>query len=129
MMSVSGKTAFVFTGGGSLGAIQVGMLRVLLASGLRPDFVVGSSVGAINASYFASVPTAEGVAKLERLWTGLRRSDIFPFTLASVIGLLRHPGNLVDPGGLRNAIKTNLPCAQLENTKIPLHIMATNLQG
>ena len=123
------KTAFVFTGGGSLGAIQVGMLRVLLAAGVHPDFVVGASVGAINASYFASVPTLEGVATLERIWMGLRRSDIFPFTVASAIGLLRHPGNLVDPGGLRNVIKENLPFARLENTQIPLHIMATNLQG
>jgi NTE family protein len=57
MARIDGKTAFVFTGGGSLGAIQVGMLRVLLAAGVHPDFVVGASVGAINASYFASVPT------------------------------------------------------------------------
>jgi NTE family protein len=129
MARIDGKTAFVFTGGGSLGAIQVGMLRVLLAAGVHPDFVVGASVGAINASYFASVPTHEGVAKLERIWTGLRRSDIFPFTFTSAIGLLRHPGNLVDPGGLRNIIELNLPFARLENTQIPLHIMATNLQG
>ncbi len=124
-----GKTAFVFTGGGSLGAVQVGMLRVLLASGVKPDFVVGASVGAINASYFASVPNAAGVVKLERIWTGLRRSDIFPFTLASAIGLLKHPGNLVDPDGLRRVIEMNLPFARLENTQIPLYIMATNLQG
>jgi NTE family protein len=129
MARIDGKTAFVFTGGGSLGAIQVGMLRVLLAAGVHPDFVVGASVGAINASYFASVPTLKGVATLERIWTGLRRSDIFPFTLASAIGLLRHPGNLVDPNGLRNVIEENLPFVRLENTQIPLHIMATNLQG
>jgi len=124
-----GKTAFVFTGGGSLGAIQVGMLRVLLSSGVRPDFVVGASVGAINASHFAGAPNAAGVATLERIWSGLRRSDIFPFTLASVIGLLRHPGNIVDPGGLRRLIETHLPYVRLEDAQIPLHIMATNQQG
>ncbi len=129
MPRINGKTAFVFTGGGSLGAIQVGMLRVLLASGVRPDFVVGASVGAINASYFASVPTAEGVATLEKIWRSLHRSDIFPFTLASAIGLLRHPGNLVDPGGLRRVIEINLPLVRLEDTQIPLYIMATNPQG
>ena len=75
------------------------MLRVLLASGVQPDLVVGASVGAINASYFAGTPNAEGVAKLERIWSGLRRSDIFPFSLASAIGLIRHPGDLVDPAG------------------------------
>ncbi|HZS63116.1 MAG TPA: patatin-like phospholipase family protein [Xanthobacteraceae bacterium] len=119
----------MFTGGGSLGAVQVGMLRVLLASGVQPDFVIGASVGAINASYFASLPNAEGIANLEKIWTGLRRSDIFPFTLASAIGLLRHPGNLVDPGGLRRIIETNLPYEKLQETQIPLVIMATNLQG
>jgi len=129
MARIGEKIAFVFTGGGSLGAIQVGMLRVLLAAGVQPDFVVGASVGAINASYFASAPTAEGVEKLERIWTGLRRSDIFPFTLASAIGLFRNPGNLVDPSRLRRIIEMHLPFVRLEETQIPLHIMATTLQG
>ncbi len=45
------KTAFVLAGGGSLGAMQVGMMDVLLAAGVQPDFVVGTSVGAINAAF------------------------------------------------------------------------------
>ena len=129
MTPTGGKTALVFTGGGSLGAIQVGMLRVLLCSGVQPDFVVGASVGALNASYFAGAPNAQGVANLERIWSGLRRSDIFPFTLTSVFGLLRHPGNVVDPAGLRRVIETNLPYARLGEALIPLNIMATNQQG
>ncbi|MGN6570616.1 MAG: patatin-like phospholipase family protein [Pseudolabrys sp.] len=123
------KTAFVFSGGGSLGAIQVGMLRALLAAGVVPDFVVGASVGAINASYFACAPTSEGVAALARIWLGLRRADIFPFTFANAIGLFRHPGNLVDSAGLRRVIEAHLPCALIEEAHVPLHIMATNLQG
>jgi len=129
MASATGKTAFVFAGGGSLGAIQVGMLRVLLSCGVRPDLVVGASVGAMNASYFAGAPDAAGVAALERIWSGLRRSDIFPFTLANALGLISHPGNVVDPGGLRRVIETNLPYAKLEDAQIPLHIMATSQQG
>ena len=129
MARVGGKTALVFTGGGSLGAIQVGMLRVLLASAVQPDFVVGSSVGAINASYFAGAPSAAGVAALEGIWCGLRRADIFPFTVGSALGLIRHPGNIVDPAGLRRVIETNLPYARIEDTQVPLHIMATDQQG
>jgi NTE family protein len=128
-MPGTGKTAFVFAGGGSLGAVQVGMLRVLLAAGVRPDFVVGASVGAINASYFAGAPDAGGVAALARIWSGLRRADIFPFTLASAIGLIRHPGKLVAPDGLRRLIETNLPFPRIEDASVPLHIMATNQQG
>jgi NTE family protein len=123
--AIEGKTAFVFSGGGSLGAIQVGMLRVLLSYGLKPDFVVGASVGAINASYFASAPDAECVARLAQIWSGLLRADIFPFTLTSAFGLIRRRGHIVDPGKLRRVVETNLPCSRIEDAKIPLHIMAT----
>jgi NTE family protein len=77
------KTAFAFAGGGSLGAIQVGMLRVLLSAGVQPDFVVGASVGAINAAYFAGAPNADGVERLAEIWSGLRRREVFPVTLKS----------------------------------------------
>lgn len=129
MAAIGGKTAFVFSGGGSLGAIQVGMLRVLLSYGLKPDFVVGASVGAINASYFASAPDAECVGRLEQIWCGLRRADIFPFTLTSAFGLIRRRGHIVDPGKLRRVVETNLPCSRIEDAKIPLHIMATTQEG
>ena len=129
MAAIGGKTAFVFTGGGSLGAIQVGMLRVLLSSGVKPDFVVGASVGAINASYFVGAPNAAGVATLEQIWSRLQRADIFPFSLASAFGLIRHQGHIVDPSKLRRVIETNLLYSRLEDAQIPLHIMATNQQG
>jgi NTE family protein len=129
MAGTEGKTAFVFAGGGSLGAIQVGMLRTLLACGVRPDFVVGSSVGAINAGYFAATPNSDGVAGLEKIWAGLRRSDVFPLTVVNAFGLMRHPGYVVDPTGLRRLLETNLPYRRLEETSIPLHVMATNQQG
>jgi NTE family protein len=105
------------------------MLRVLLSSGVLPDFMVGASVGAINASYFAGAPNAAGVVALEQIWSGLRRADIFPFTMASAIGLIGQRGNVVDPRGLRRLIETHLPYPRLEDAQIPLHIMATNQQG
>ena len=81
---MSVKTAFVLSGGGSLGAVQVGMLRGLLAAGVQPDFILGVSVGALNACYFAGTPTAQGVMGLQRVWSGLRRRDVFPIGLAGV---------------------------------------------
>jgi NTE family protein len=123
------KTAFVLAGGGSLGAMQVGMLDVLLAAGVQPDFVVGTSVGAINAGFFAGAPNGEGVARLAKIWFDLRRSDVFPFTFASAFALLRRPGHLVNPGGLRRLIETNLPYERLEQATIPVHVIATNVQG
>ena len=47
------KTAFVFAGGGSFGAIQVGMLHSLVSHGIAADMVFGSSVGALNGAYYA----------------------------------------------------------------------------
>jgi predicted acylesterase/phospholipase RssA len=76
------STAFVLAGGGSIGAVQVGMLRELLAHGIKPDLVVGSSVGAINGAYLAGAPSLEGVRRLEAIWRGLRRRDVFPDHLA-----------------------------------------------
>lgn len=129
MPDVNRLTAFVFTGGGSLGAIQVGMLRALLKAGERPDFVVGVSVGAINGAYFAGQPTLEGVEKLTQIWLSLRRAQVFPINLISAIGLLRHPDNIVDPAPLRALIEGNLSFSKLEDAPIPLHIAATDVQG
>jgi len=66
-MAAAARTAFVLAGGGSLGAVEVGMLRVLVAHGVRADLVVGASVGAINAAYYAGRPSPEGVAELVRI--------------------------------------------------------------
>src|SRR3981189_1056372 len=76
--SGSPKTAFVLAGGCSLGAVQVGMLKALSRLHVVPDLIVGASVGAINAAYFAADPSDEGLARLERIWRRLRRPDIFP---------------------------------------------------
>ena len=82
------KTAFVFAGGGSLGSIQVGMLRALTANGISADMVVGSSVGALNAAYYAGTPTAEGVEQLAKIWLSLSRHDVFPVTWRTMLALL-----------------------------------------
>src|SRR5208283_336192 len=129
MTEAKHKTAFVFAGGGSLGAVHVGMLRALLAADERPDFVIGASVGAINAAYFAGAPTVEGVAKLEQIWCELRRADLFPLTLTNALGLLRHPANIVDPAPLRRLIENNLPYSRLEEALIPIHVATTDVQG
>jgi len=83
------KTAFVFAGGGSFGAVQVGMLRSLTAHGITADMVVGSSVGAMNSAYYAGTPTIEGVERLAKIWLGLRRRDVFPVTPRVLLGLMR----------------------------------------
>ena len=73
-------TAFVLSGGGSLGAVQVGMLQALAERRITPDLLVGTSAGALNAVFVAAHGT--GPAALDLLagtWTALRRDDIFQF--------------------------------------------------
>lgn len=53
----NGRTAFVLSGGGSLGALQVGMLQALTEAGIRPDLMMGTSVGAVNAAWMAGSRT------------------------------------------------------------------------
>ena len=125
--SITGKTAFVLAGGGSFGAIQVGMLRALVAHGVKPDFVVGASVGALNGMYFCCDPTAAGVARLEGIWCELKRRDVFPVTLRRVVGMFFESASLVDPCGLRELVERHLSRCHLESAAIPMHIAATNL--
>lgn len=122
---VQEKTAFVFAGGGSFGAIQVGMLRALVAHGVQPDFMVGASVGAINCAYFAGDPTPAGVMRLEHIWCKLRRRDVFAVNWGHISGWLSHPTSLVSASGLRHLIERHLPYSKLEDASIPIHIIAT----
>jgi NTE family protein len=121
-------TAFVFAGGGSLGAIEVGMLRELLERGERPGFAVGASAGAINAAYFAGRPDAEGVAMLEALWTKIRRQDIMPLSMLGLLAMvLRSRPHLVEANALRVLLKKHLSYERVEQATLPLHIVATDM--
>ena len=74
-------TAFVLSGGGSLGAVQVGMLQALTERGETPDLLVGTSAGALNATYLAGHGISrDSLHTLAALWAGLRRRDVFPIS-------------------------------------------------
>jgi NTE family protein len=104
------------------------MLRALVQSGIQPDFVVGSSVGAINAVYFAGDPTPDGVDRLERIWRTVRRQDVFPVSaLSAVLRVVTRRGYLVTQTALRNLLERHLGGRPLEETPLPCHIVATDL--
>lgn len=121
------KTALVLAGGGSLGAIQVGMLKALAARGIKVDMVVGSSVGAINGAYYAADPTVAGSQRLERLWRGISRSDIFPVHWRSMLGFLARRDFLVTSDGIRRLVTDHLPYRNLEDAPVPVHVVATDV--
>jgi NTE family protein len=123
----AGRTAFVLAGGGSFGAVQVGMLKALAAAGVVPDLVVGSSVGALNAACYAADPTVAGVARLEQVWTSLRRRDVFPIDWRRMVGGPGRSGGLVRDDGLRGLIDRHLPYRDLGDAALPLHVVATDV--
>ena len=121
------KTAFVFAGGGSFGAIQVGMMHSLAAHGISADMVVGSSVGALNGAYYAGDPTLNGVLQLETIWRGLTRQDIFPITWRTLLGFIRRRDFLIPHDGIQKLVDDHLPYRNLEDARLPLHIVTTDI--
>src|SRR4051794_27858943 len=71
-----GQVVLVFQGGGALGAYQAGVYEAMQEVGLEPDWVIGTSIGAINAGLIAGNPPAKRLARLQEFW---RRIEHSPF--------------------------------------------------
>ncbi len=72
-----GPIAFVLGGGGVLGAVEVGMVRALLEAEIRPEIIVGTSIGAINGALVAADPTISVIGRLVDLWASKQARDVF----------------------------------------------------
>jgi NTE family protein len=122
-------TAFVFSGGGPLGALQIGALRALYEHDIRPDLTVGTSVGALNASFLAFDPSPQGVETLTELWLNLTDHDLFPGSrFRSTWARMLTKGNRVfENSGIRRLITNRLGYASIEDAQLPLGIVATDL--
>jgi NTE family protein len=72
-----GPVAFVLGGGGVLGAVEVGMIRALLEHGIRPDVVVGTSIGAVNGVLVAARPQPSVTERLVELWASPAARAVF----------------------------------------------------
>lgn len=125
------REAVVLSGGGSLGAAQVGALRALLESGIRPDLLVGCSVGALNAAFLAIDPTPARVDELEAVWRRLDRADVFgPARRLASHALqvaVRRQDHLYEPHALRALVRRWIPLADLSDTAVPCHVVTTDL--
>lgn len=125
------KVAIVLSGGGPLGALQVGALRALFEHGIRPDIVTGTSVGAVNAASLAFNPTPEGVDEMERQWRSLGEDDLFPGGRfrASWARMFVRGSKIFESSGLRRMIETTLgPDSKIDDAVVPLGIVATDLE-
>ena len=124
------RTAFVLSGGGPYGALQVGMLKALLEAGVKPDLVVGTSAGAMNAAFVAIDPTVKGIERLEDIWRSIGDEDLFPGARnkRNWARLLMRGNRVFDNTGLSSIIQQHLgPDISFEDTQIPLSIVAAEL--
>ena len=109
---MSRSPTFVLSGGGNLGAVQVGTLHALVESGVQPEMIVGTSVGAINGAFLASHPGTSGIGEIVAFWSSLRRRDVLGIRASALIGgLLAHRGYLFDSTPTRRVLESVLPAA------------------
>ncbi len=124
-----GNTAFVLGGGGVLGAAEVGMLQALLEHGVRPDLVVGTSVGAINGALVAADPTPGTVDRLRGVWEELVSQRIFT---GSVLGrartLARTRTHLHPREPLRDLLAQHLPVRTFAELRVPFQCVAASIE-
>src|SRR3954447_985734 len=110
-------TAFVLSGGGSLGSVQVGMLAALHERGIRPDLLIGTSAGAINAAYIGAHGfDDDSVERLGSLWRRIRRQDVFPIDpLRQALALAGRRPSLCSQRPLQRLIEEHLPLDAIED--------------
>ena len=122
-------TAFVLGGGGLLGAHEVGMLRALSEAGIRPDVVVGTSVGAINGVFVAADP-AGAAATLAEMWQGDSLRLAFSETLPARAARLARSGthlHSIEP--LRRVLRAALPGDEFADLALPFHCVAASIEN
>lgn len=123
--------AFVLSGGGNRGPLQVGALKALLDHGIIPELVAGSSVGALNGVYLAIDPSLAQVEKMAQLWHDAGRKKLFtqspPRSLAK---LVRGRDHLVENKRIRDYVTASLPPATrtFGDLKVPMYATICHLQ-
>jgi NTE family protein len=72
-----GQIVLVFQGGGALGAYQAGVYQALHEAGIEPDWIIGTSIGAINASLIAGNAPSQRLARLKEFWDRMAHKTIW----------------------------------------------------
>src|SRR6476660_991440 len=69
-----GQVVLVLQGGGALGAYQAGVYEAMHEAGIEPDWIIGTSIGAINASLIAGNEPKERVKSFKTFWSTVEQS-------------------------------------------------------
>src|SRR5688572_7088333 len=105
------------------------MLRAVYERGVRPDLIVGTSVGAVNGAFIASRPQTPGTAcELAEIWRAIGRGDVFPLNpVTGFLGFFGARDHLVPDSGLRGLLEDHLEFERLQEAPIELHVIATDV--
>jgi NTE family protein len=126
-------TAFVLSGGGNRGPLQIGALQSLLEHGIYPDFLVGTSAGSLNAAFMAGYgPTLASIPKLAAAWHTADRRITYPGNPLNIAWrLLRRADSIFPNDGVRRLITANLPqgVTTFGQLQCPCYVTATDLQS
>ncbi len=122
--------AFVLGGGGVLGAVEVGMLRGLLENGVRPDLVLGTSVGALNGAMVAKDPTPQVVQRLVELWRSAAETrDVYGDSpLRSVRRAVTSWTHIYSAEPLRKRLEDELGDLRFEDLAVPFQVCASSIE-
>jgi NTE family protein len=121
------RTAFVLAGGGSLGAVQVGMLAELMAADVHPDLIVGVSAGALNGAFLALDPRVTTVERMAALWSRMTTREVLGLSWRSLLGLVGIRDHVASANGLRALLKRELSDRRFADAAVPLHILCADL--
>src|ERR1700755_2014478 len=77
--SLPGQVVLVLQGGGARGPYQAGVYQALHEAGIEPDWIVGTSIGAINASLIAGNELADRLARLREFWKRMEQKPVWNF--------------------------------------------------
>jgi NTE family protein len=102
------------------------MLAALYERKIVADMFVGTSIGALNAAFAASRPqTPATVEELARAWRGLRREDVFPVSVRTLVGgLSGQRDHLVSDRALRRKVRRYIQFDDLSEAPVPVHAVA-----
>jgi NTE family protein len=123
----SRKVGFVLSGGGSLGAVQAGMVIALAEQGIFPSVLAGASAGALNCAFLAAHPGLEGAELLTALWRAIRRRDVMPLRPSPLLtGLSLRSPRIIPNDRLAAFIADHVPFLDLADSPLPLAVAATD---
>lgn len=124
------RTAFVLGGGGVLGATQVGMLRALFDAGVRPDLVLGTSIGSVNGAFIAADPSRASVERLAEIWRRIREEgDFLESPIKQAARAAKYRTHFMSTRPLKRLIDEHLTVERIEDLTVPFQCVAAHIES